>query len=133
MLKVSLASGKEIEFEEFPIKDSNMRKVNITSDGEDSEGVWAVFNDADLVKYDNDTKSEDYEAVVILVNSPLNFFPMNGWGAYVPVKFNGSTRASMDTADMAGSMVFCKERRDGEAAAAAKQKANGGAKEKEKQ
>lgn len=127
MPKVQVKGGKTIEFEEFPIKDENMRKVNIVRDGNESEGVWAVFADADLNKYeDNRLRSKEYEAVVILVNSPLHFLPMNGWGAYIPVKFNGNTRPTMDMADMEGNVVWCKERLEGDA----KLKAEREAKEK---
>lgn len=116
------ADKTTLDFEEFPIKDENIRKVNIVRDGNESEGVWAAFADADLKKYtDNQLQSKDYEAVVILVNSPLHFLPMNGWGAYIPVKFKGYTRPTMDMADMEGDIVWCKERLKVNAEAEAKQ------------
>lgn len=112
MPKFQFKDGKTLEFEEFPIKEANLRKINIVRDGTDSEGVWAAFPDEGLKKYDKHYRSTTYEGVCILQNAPLHFLPSNGWGAYVPVKFNGGTRPVLDMAHMTGKMLFCKERQD---------------------
>lgn len=120
MPQFKFKDGKTLDFEEFPINDKNLRKINIYCDGTDCEGVWAAFSDAGVKDYDSDRRGTGYEGVCILQNAPLNFYPMNGWGAYVPVKFNGGTRPSMDVADMTGNMLLCEERIKQEAELAAK-------------
>lgn len=123
MPQFQFKNGKTLDFEEFPIKQENLRKVNIYDEGKDGEGVWAAFSDEGLKLYDDPRgRTAEYAGVCILQNSPLNFYPMNGWGAYIPVKFNGASRPSMDVADMTGKMIFCKERIEQEAASAAKEK-----------
>lgn len=110
MLKFEFKNGKTLAFEEFPIIEKNLRKINIVRNGQDSEGVWAAFNDEGIKLYDNDHRSVEYDGVCILQNDPLHFYPASGWGAYVPVKFRGSSRATLDMADMDGDMLFCAER-----------------------
>ncbi len=66
--------------------------------------------------------STTYTGVCILQNSALHFYPMNSWGLYVPVRFNGNTRPILDLAHMDGDMHFCKERKDAEAKQVAEEK-----------
>lgn len=111
-----------LAYEEFPINEKNLRKVNLVRDGADSEGVWAAFSDEGVKQYDSDKGTSAYSGVCILQNNALHFFPRASWGLYVPVKFNGNTRPTLDIAHMAGGMHFCKERIEQEAAHKAKEK-----------
>lgn len=113
---------KPLAYEEFPINDNNLRKINIVRDGKESEGVWAAFSDEGVKQYDSDKRTSEYACPCILQNSALHFFPMNSWGLYVPVKFNGSTRPILDLAHMTGSTHFCKERVEAEAKEKGKEK-----------
>lgn len=111
-----------LDFEEFPLKEENLRKINLVWDGADSEGVWAAFSDEGVKQYDANTNSTTYTGVCILQNSALHFYPMNSWGLYVPVRFNGNTRPTLDLAHMDGDLIFCKERKDAEAKQVAEEK-----------
>lgn len=122
MPQFKFKDGKTLNFEEFPINEKNLRKINIVWDGADSEGVWAAFSDEGVKQYDADVNSPSYTGVCILQNNALHFFPRASWGLYVPVRFNGSTRPTLDLAHMAGDMIFCKERKDAEAKQVAEEK-----------
>ncbi len=75
---------------EFPLDDKNLRKVNCCyrEDGRlvNSEGFWAWLSKEDAAKYDKD---ESGEMVVVAANHTLNGIP---WGAYFPVRSQGSSR-----------------------------------------
>jgi len=101
-----------LDFEEFPINERNLRKVNLTWAGNYTEGVWAAFSDEGRKLYDSDKSTEDYAGVCILQNDALLFAPMASWGLYVPVKFNGRARPDLDLTHMDGDMHYCKERKD---------------------
>lgn len=112
MPKFQFKDGKTLDFEEFPINEKNLRKVNIYRDGKESEGVWAAFSDEGVKVYDSKRTSKGYEGVCILQNNALHFFPHASWGLYVPLKFRSDSRATLDLVDMAGGMHWCKEREE---------------------
>lgn len=116
-----LKGGKTLDFETFPIKDANFRKIRIHRDGSDGEGLWAAFSDEGVKLYDDDKVSTNTPALpVILVNSALNFYPHNSWGLYIPVKLMGGNRPECNLNEMEGDLIFCQERLDGEAKEKAK-------------
>lgn len=112
MPQFKFKNGKTLDFEEFPISEKNLRKVNIYRDGKDSEGVWAAFSDEGVKVYDSKRVSKDYEGVCILQNDALHFYPHGSWGLYVPLRFHGASRATLDLADMGGYMLWCEERKE---------------------
>lgn len=110
MPKIEFNNGqKPLEFMEFPLNEKNSRKINLNRGGKESEGLWAAFSDADLKKYDGNVRSPGYAAVCILMNAPIHFYPNNLWGVYMPVKFNGDLRPSVDINDLDGAPVFSRE------------------------
>ena len=110
MPRIEFNNGqKPLEFTEFPLNEKNSRKINMTRGGKDSEGLWAAFSDDDLKKYDGNARSQEYATVCILMNAPIHFYPNNLWGVYMPVKFNGDLRPSVDINDLDGSPVFSRE------------------------
>lgn len=74
------------EFKKFELKDSNLRKANVTRDGF-TEGLWAYFADEDLKNYDSNDSSG--YAIAVCANNSLNGIP---YLAYFPVEFKGSDR-----------------------------------------
>lgn len=113
-------NGKTLEFQEFPAKSENSRKIRIHFNGGDVEKIWAIFNDEDLKKYDDDSRtSTEYEAVVILDNGALFMYPHASWGMYIPVKFCGDHRPECNINDLEGDLMFCKERLEADAKAKA--------------
>lgn len=122
MPEFQFKNGKTLAFEEFPIKEGNLRKINIYHSGADCEGLWAAFSDEGVKDYDSHKNShEEYQGVCVLQNDALHFYPTASWGLYVPVKWKGGVRPVLDLADMAGSFIWCKERRDLEAKEKAKE------------
>lgn len=104
-MKIETKEG-EIEFEEFELKDSNLRKANINYNGEDVEGLRVYFSDADIVSYDSDKRSGF--VVGALANSPIMFYPKDFWGAYLPFKLNGDSRPVCNVANLCGKPQFHK-------------------------
>jgi hypothetical protein len=103
-MKIELKSGDGVSFQEFELKDENLRKINIDWDGEEGEGLWAYFSDDDIIKHDADTT--DGVAVVALANAPLAFYPHNFWGAFMPVKFRGTSRPYCNLSELTGAPLF---------------------------
>jgi hypothetical protein len=83
-------------------KDNNLIRVNLTDNGQDSEGIWAYVNDATKMLSDAESRSKDYDCLAVTANSTLNGVP---WGCYIPIKLNGSKRATSD-------MVFIRANSD---------------------
>lgn len=110
MPKIEFNNGqKPLEFNEFPLDEKKARKINMTRGGKDSEGLWAAFDDTGLTQHDGNARTDGYAAVCILLNPPLHFYPNNLWGVYMPVRFNGMERPSVDINDLDGEAVFSKE------------------------
>lgn len=95
-----------MEFEAFELKDENLRKLNLHIDGKMTEGIWIYLTDEDAKRYDADTFTMSYDAVAVLANAPIMFYPDNFWGAYIPVKFNGKNRPTCNVAELRGSPLF---------------------------
>lgn len=114
-MKIELKNGQApVEFSEFELKDENLRKIRIHWDNQDAEGLWAYFSDADVKRYDSDARSTVYDAVVVLANAPIMFYPNNFWGAYVPIKLMGSVRGELNVADLEGTPLFHSKRYEAE-------------------
>lgn len=109
-MKITLKNNTELEFSEFELNDKNLRKININYDGKDGEGLWAYFSDVDVKRYDNNERTSTYSIVVVLANAPVMFYPNNFWGAFVPIKLEGSTRATLNVADLDGTPLFHSKR-----------------------
>jgi hypothetical protein len=110
-MKITLKNGTEIEFEHFPIKESNQRKLRLHNKGGDSEGIWIALQDKDMEKYEKEYTGKDYETVAILLNNALNFYPNSSWGMYIPVKFRGEDRPECDISliDFSNPPNFCED------------------------
>lgn len=104
-MKIELTTGEKIVFEEFPLREQNLRKINIDWDGEDGEGLWAYFSDEAIKQYENDNYT-DGSTVIVLANSPLAFYPHNFWGAFLPVKFRGDNRPYCNLSELSGTPLF---------------------------
>ena len=110
MPQIEFNNGQEpLAFTEFPLVEQNARKINMVRGGKESEGVWAAFDEVGLAQYDGNARTDGYAAVCILMNPPLHFYPNNLWGVYMPVKFNGEGRPTVDIDDLDGSPVFSQE------------------------
>lgn len=103
-MEIKLKNGDAFTFEEFELKESNLRKINIDWDGEDSEGLWAYFDDEGVKQYDSDAPNGN--AIVALANAPICFYPHNFWGAFMPVVFRGSNRAYVNLSNLTGTPIF---------------------------
>lgn len=116
-MKITLKDNTEVEFSEFELKDCNLRKIRLHRNGQDGEGLWAFFSDADVERYDNDAVSSKYDTVAVLANAPLMFWPSNFWGAFVPIKMMGATRGELNISDLTGTPLFHSKRYEAEDAA----------------
>jgi len=89
-MKFTWEDGRELRFEHFEPKETNLIKIRLAFDPNDMhEGIWACISDEDMKDYDNDVEDAEYKRVAILRNSSLTGPP---WGAYIPYKMDGDNR-----------------------------------------
>jgi hypothetical protein len=78
--------GSSLDFEEFDIKTENLRRIHVYL-GDEMESCWAAFSDEGMQLLQScSNPTEKYNAVCILQNALVVFFPHNSWGLYVPLK-----------------------------------------------
>jgi hypothetical protein len=108
-ITINYTDKTKFEFDPFPVKDENMRKIRIHVNGEDGEGIWAAFSDEGVKKYDSDVRGETIPA--ILVNDALAFYPNRSWGLYLPVVLQGGSRPDCDISKIqfGKNPPFCQE------------------------
>lgn len=95
-MEFKLSNGKKIEFEKFTPKQSNLIKVRLHNNDNDTEGIWACVSDKDFEDIQNNVSDSGPTRIANLRNSALMFYPNNSWGWYIPIQLNGSNRADCD-------------------------------------
>lgn len=73
--------------EHIPYKKENLGKIRLIRDGE-SEGVWAMFSDANKALY-NDDEVSGVDVIAVLCNPTMAGVP---WGSYIKVTLEGINR-----------------------------------------
>lgn len=87
--------GEKNKFSHIEPKQCNLIKVNLQLPADDghveSEGIWACLSDEDKKRHDADETTNKHEIFALTRNASLFGVP---WGAYIPIKLNGSERPS---------------------------------------
>ncbi len=86
-MELIFSNGNVILNKHIPMEEKNLRKVRLSRDGV-SEGVWVVFSEEDVKKYDDDTLYGEY-IIGALCNDVLCGVP---WGSYLKVELVGRDR-----------------------------------------